>query len=485
MNQMALLALLPLIVISLTAVVVMLATAFFRQHLLIVVLTLLGLLTALGTITVSANAIAGAGPSARLQVTPLLFVDSFALFYTAALLIAGIIVTMLAFSYLQRYTGVREEFYLLLVLALLGAVGLAFSSHFASFFLSLEILNVALYTLLSFLRENPLNIEAGIKYLVLSSISSAFLLFGMALIYTDLGTMTFSGIAAHAAAGGLSAPLTLLGLGMLIIGIGFKLALAPLYFWAPDVFQGSPAPATAFIASVSKGAVVALLLRFFLPLHIQRSHALTVLFIVLAISSMFLGNLLALRQSNIKRLLAYSSIANMGYLLTAFLAGGVWAPTAVTFFLFAYVITILAAFGVITVLSSPPDDADTMDDYRGLAWRHPWLTALLTAALLSLAGMPFTAGFIGKFLLLFAGVHSHLWLLVIILVLNSAIGLFYYLRVIIAMYQHPEEHPAPAAKPAVTPLDAVALISLALALLGLGIFPGPLIHLIQSVVAGL
>ncbi len=485
MNATTLPALLPLLIIALTAIVVLLATAFFRRHVLIVALTLLGLLSSLASIALAAHAIAVAAPYAALPVTPLLYVDAFALLYTLALLIAGIVVTMFSMNYLARHPGMPEEFYLLLLLALLGATALAYSSHFASFFLALELLSVSLYALLSYVRSNPLNIEAGIKYLLLSSVASAFLLFGMALVYADLGTMSFAGLAARAGGGSLSGSLTLVGLGLIIAGISFKLALAPFSLWIPDVYQGSPTPATAFLASVAKGAVVAVLLRLFLPLHIQRSAPLLVLFGVLAIASMFVGNLLALRQHHIKRLLAYSSISNMGYLLTAFLASGAWAATAVTFFLFAYIISILAAFGVVTVLSGAGQDADAIEDYRGLAWRRPWLAAIFSLALLSLVGLPLTVGFIGKFLLLLAGVQSRLWLLVVLLVINSAIGLFYYLRVIVAMYQRPEEHPDQAAAPALSAMDAVALAALTLVLLGLGLYPGPLIHLIQAVAAGL
>jgi len=478
-------ALLPLIILALTAIVVMLAIAFWRRHRLIVALTLLGQLSALASIASAAHILVDrASPYATLQVTPLLFVDSFALLYTMALLIAGIMVTLFSNSYLERHVGISEEFYLLLLLAHLGATALVFSNHFASFFLALELMSVSLYAMIAYVRGNPLNIEAGIKYLVLSSVASAFLLFGMALVYADLGVMSFTGIAAHAAGGTLSGSLTLVGLGLIITGISFKLALVPFSFWIPDVYQGAPAPATAFMASVAKGAVIAVLLRFFLPLHIQHSPPLLVLFSILAIASMFIGNLLALRQQHVKRLLAYSSISNMGYLLVAFLASGVWAATAVTFFLFAYMITILLAFGVVAALSGAQRDADALDDYRGLAWRHPWLAAIFSIALLSLAGLPLTVGFIGKFLLLFAGAQSHLWLLVVLLVVNSAIGLFYYLRVVIALYQHPEESSTPITVPSFSAVDTVALAALTLVLLWLGLFPGFLIHLIQAVVGG-
>jgi len=471
------LALLPLIILALTAIVVMLVSACCRNHRAVVILTLLGLITAFGSIAIAAQ-------YAPIAVARLLVVDPFALLFTGILLLAGFFVTLFAYGYLEKHPGTPGEFYILLVLALLGAVTLVSAAHFASFFLGLEILSISLYALLAYLRTNPLNIEAGIKYLVLSSVSSAFLLFGMALVYAELGTMAFTEIAARTGGGHAIGVLTMAGLGLIIVGFGFKLALAPFYFWTPDVYQGAPAPATAFIATVSKGAVFALLLRFFLLLHVRQSMPLLVLFTVLAIASMFIGNLLALHQDNVKRLLAYSSIANMGYLLVAFLAGGPQAATAFTFFLIAYIVTILGAFGIVAIFSSARREADTLLDYRALAWRHPWLAGAFTVMLLSLAGIPLTAGFLGKFYLLLAGVQSHLWLLAIILVVNSAVSLYYYLRVIIAMYTHPREGHPEHATPHLTAMDAAALTVLTIALFWLGIYPGPLIRLIDAVVRG-
>lgn len=479
MNITDIMALLPLIMLSATAIAVMGVTACCRHYQRVVITTLLGLMLSFGAIAVAAR-------YAPRQVSALLIVDPFALFYTGLLIASGFIIVLFAYGYLKKQRGIPGEFFILLVLALLGSAVLAASTHFASFFLGLELLSISLYALLSYLRANPLNIEAGIKYLVLSSVSSAFLLFGMALIYADMGTMAFAGIAAHASSSGLTSTLTLVGLGLIVIGFGFKLALVPFHFWTPDVYQGSPAPATAFIATISKGSVFALLLRFFTLIHAQQDFTLVALFSALAIASMVVGNLLALRQNNVKRLLAYSSISNMGYLLVAFLASGPWAATAVTFFLVAYLTTILGAFGIVGVLSTQRRDADAIEEYRGLAWRHPWLAGAFTLMLLSLAGIPLTSGFVGKFFVLFAGVQSGLWLLVVILVLNSAVGLYYYLRVIVVMFTHAEEHPTPPTPlPAMLWTDGLALTIVTLAILWLGIFPNAVLRVIQAVTAGL
>ena len=391
-----------------------------------------------------------------------------------------------------------EEYYLLLVLAATGAAGLAASVHFASFFLSLELLSVSLYALVAYQRTDPLGIEAGVKYLILAGASAAVLLFGLALVYADLGTLEFVRLTA-AAVGHACGPLTLAGLGLILVGIGFKLSLAPFHLWAPDVYQGAPAPITAFVATVSKGAVFALLLRLFASFDVQESDALVIVFTLLAMVSMFVGNWLALMQTNVKRLLAYSSIAHMGYLLVAFLASGPWAAAAVMFYLAAYFITTLGAFGVVSVLSTRDREATALEDYQGLAWRRPWVAGVFALMLLSLAGIPLTAGFVGKFYILAAGIRSTLWLLVVTLVINSAIGLYYYLRVLITLFRPPVESAPQVHHPSASPsldvgrsaldverlnlplFSTAVLLLLALALLALGLYPAPAISFIQAI----
>ena len=471
MNAGDLLALGPLIALSVAAVTVMLAAAFCRSHRLAVALTLAGL-------TAAGVAVVCAWPLTPRQVTPLLLIDRPALFYTGLMLAAALFVTLLSHGYLERQPlAQREEYYVLLLTATLGAGVLAASTHFASFFLGLELLSVSLFILVAYARTQPLGIEAGIKYLVLAGTSSAFLLLGMALIYAALGTLDFARLAAAAAGGDAPGLLILAGVSLTLVGIGFKLSLVPFHLWAPDVYQGAPVPVTALVATVSKGAVFALLLRYVGHLPVPQHAALFTIFTVLAIASMFIGNWLALLQPNIKRLLAYSSIAHMGYLLVALLAGGRWAPAAVAVYLTAYFVTTLGAFGVVTVLSSRGRDADAPEDYWGLAWRCPWLAGIFTLMLLSLAGIPLTAGFIGKFFVLAAGMNAQLWVLAIALVLNSAIGLFYYLRLIVLLFRQPAA--APAATPLLPRLAAAALGALTLALLWLGVYPAPLLQLIH------
>jgi NADH-quinone oxidoreductase subunit N len=257
----------------------------------------------------------------------------------------------------------------------------------------------------------------------------------MALIYMETGSMEFSAIGRVISKSGPSV-LFLMGIGLMVVAIGFKLALVPFHLWAADVYQGAPAPVTAFIATVSKIGVFAVLVRFSQAVHLQENHLAVTIFTVIAIACMIAGNVLALMQQNIKRLLAYSSIAHFGYLLVAFLSGKAGVGAAV-FYLLAYSITLLSAFGIITLLSTRRRDADELSGYRGLFWRSPLMAAIFTIALLSLAGIPLTAGFPAKFFILTAGVQQHMWLLAVVLVLSSVIGLFYYLRIISTLFAAP------------------------------------------------
>jgi NADH-quinone oxidoreductase subunit N len=281
-------------------------------------------------------------------------------------------------------------------------------------------------------------------------------------------------------AGGPNHAVFIAALALIVTGIGFKLAIVPFHLWTPDVYQGAPAPVTAFIATVSKGAMFALLLRYFYGSRAATSREVVLVFTIVAIASMLAGNVLALMQDNVKRILAYSSIAHMGYLLVALLASGRFAIEAITFYLVAYFITTLGAFGVVSALSSSAREADRIEDYRALFWRRPALAAVFTVMLLSLAGIPVTAGFIGKFYIVAAGASSAIWALVIILVVSSVIGLFYYLRVIAAMYEHADS-PGPAERPRISAAAGAVLGVLSGLLLWFGIYPEPLLRIIRAV----
>ncbi len=466
-------ALLPLIILAGTSVLAMVGIAVHRSHGFTLGLTLAGLAAAFGSLWIAA-------PLAPRQVTSLLVIDHYSLFYFGLLIAADLAIAVLAYDYLAKVNINREELYILLLIATTGGAILVASSHFASFFLGLEMLSVSLYAMVSYLHLRRQPLEAGIKYLILAAASAAFLLFGMALVYTQLGTMEFGRMAETLAAGHNNDLVLISGLAMIITGVGFKLAVVPFHLWTPDVYQGAPAPVTAFVATVSKGAMFALLLRYFYRSGAASNRQILLVFTIIAVASMLMGNLLALLQSNIKRILAYSSIAHMGYLLVAFLASGGLAVEAVTFYLVAYFITTVGAFGVVSALSTRDGEAENIEDYHALFWRRPALAGVFTVMLLSLAGIPVTAGFIGKFYIVAAGTSSAIWALVIILVVSSVIGLFYYLRILAAMYASPERDAIETGSH-VSPAVGTVLCALTILLVWFGIYPEPLLRVIRTV----
>ncbi len=468
-------ALLPSIVLGVSVLVVMLVTAFHRRHALILALTLIGLALSLLSLPLAMSV-------APLQVTPMLIIDGYALFYAGLVAAAAMVTALLCYSYFHGRDGRVEEIYILLLLASLGAAYLAASSDLASLFLSLELLSVALFGMIAYRSTQRQPLEAGLKYLFMAGVSSAFLLFGIALLFARLGTLSFATLAARLGAleSGLD-PALLAGLTMITIGLGFKVSLVPFHMWTPDVYQGAPAPVSGFLASVSKSAVIAVLLRTFVVTGGIESGPLFLVLNLIAIASMLFGNLLALLQNDVKRILAYSSIAHLGYLFVAFLVGGRFAAEAVSFYITTYVVTILGAFAVVSIVSRPAHGAEEstgLEEYAGLYWRRPWLATAFTIALLSLAGVPLTIGFIGKFYLFDAGVRHALWPALTALIVGSVLGLFYYLRIIIAMAQRADDTRA-AATP-VGMAGGIAILVISLLVVGLGVYPTPLIDVLRA-----
>jgi NADH-quinone oxidoreductase subunit N len=483
MSPTDLITILPFLVLAGGIVLIMLLLTVIRNHALTMVLAVLTLAVAIATLPVS--------PSIQSrQVTSLLIFDSYAMFYMIMVFGAALVVCILSYGYMKDRQKTVEEFYILILMSALGCGVIVASSHFVSFFLGLELLSVSLYVLIAYLRTEPMHIEAGIKYLIPAATSVAFLLMGAAFIYAYCGTMNFFAIARGSSIFINNSPLLIVGLAMIVVGIGFKLALVPFHLWTPDVYEGAPAPITGFIATASKGTVFALLLRYFTAINIYECRPMFTAFVVIAIVTMFFGNLLALLQNNVKRVLAYSSIAHMGYLLTALLAGGKWAAVAVTLYLLTYFITTLGAFGVITILSGKDRDFDMLNDYRGLVFQHPVLTSAFTGFLLSLAGIPLTAGFIGKFYIFSANADARLWLLLIVLVINSVIGLFYYLRIIVKLYTPTEQlqaisGPQFGPAPSISFAGGFVMALLLLFLLWIGVYPSPFIDIVRDMVGGL
>ncbi len=464
-------SLLPFIITAAGVIVLLLTIAVKRNHSLTHVIAYTTLIAAFASLFY----VAGLTPHV---VGKLYIIDDYALLYMGLIFLASWIVILFSKSYLEQMPEKIEEYYILILLATLGSATLTASHHFISFFLGIEVLSTSLYTLIAYLRERESSFEAGIKYLILAAASSAFLLFGMALVYADSGTMYFPQLASMMKMVPISM-LTLGGFGLIIVGIGFKLALVPFHMWTPDVYEGAPAPVTAFIATVSKGGVFALWLRFIMDVDAYRFPSFIYVIGIIAAASMLAGNVLALLQNNVKRILAYSSIAHLGYLLVAFLTATRIAVEASTFYLVVYMITTLGAFGIVTTLSGKDRDATTIDDYRGLFKRKPFLATLFAIMLLSLAGIPLTAGFISKFYVLMAGVEANLWWLVIILIVSSTIGLFYYLRIVVAMFSPPAEEVVIPEAPALSATNAFVFTLLTVLIIGLGTYPTVLIQVIK------
>jgi len=465
-------ALLPMLITCYSGVALMGIVAFWRGHAAAFVLTLVGLGAAFASIFFAL-------PGAPRDVTGLIRIDAYSLFYTGLILAGAILVTLLSRDYLETHEANASAYYVLLICAVLGMIAIASSAHFASFFLGLETLSVSLYGLIGYTRRHKPSLEGAIKYLVLAAVSSAFLVFGIALIYAETGTMGFSdlyGIYEKLA----PTPIFYFGLAMLLVGFGFKLALVPFHMWSPDVYQGAPAPVTALIATGSKGAVLALLLRLTTFTDRADHRAMFIVFAVLAVATMFGGNLLALLQSNVKRMLAYSSIAQVGYLLIPLLAGTAAGVSSIAFYLVSYTATTIAAFGVISVVSASrgAGDAESVDDYRGLALRNPAIAGVMALSLLSLTGIPLTSGFVAKFYIFSAAVRVGLWPLVILGIINSGISAFYYLRVLTAMYVPSEGGPADRQRIGLA--SGTALTLCAIAIVAFGIYPAPLVALAES-----
>ncbi|EOV9543861.1 NADH-quinone oxidoreductase subunit NuoN [Cronobacter sakazakii] len=472
-----LIALLPLLIVGLTVVVVMLSIAWRRNHFLNATLSVVGLNAALLSLWF-------VGQAGAMDVTPLMRVDGYAMLYTSLVLLASLATCTFAYPWLQGYNDNKEEFYLLVLIAALGGILLANANHLTSLFLGIELISLPLFGLVGYAFRQKRSLEAAIKYTILSAAASSFLLFGMALVYAQSGSLSFVTLGKSLADNMLSEPLLLAGLGLMIVGLGFKLSLVPFHLWTPDVYQGAPAPVSTFLATASKIAIFGVVMRLFLYAPVGDSEAVRVVLGVLAFASIIFGNLMALTQTNIKRLLGYSSISHLGYLLVALIAlkSGDMSMETVGVYLAGYLFSSLGAFGVVSLMSSPyrGPDADSLYSYRGLFWHRPILSAVMTVMMLSLAGIPMTLGFIGKFYVLAVGVQSNLWWLTGAVVVGSAIGLYYYLRVAVSLYLNaPQQLNRDAPSNWAYSAGGVVVLISALLVLVLGVWPQPLITLVQ------
>ena len=430
MNSSSMMALLPILMLSLTVVVLMIQASIKRDQSIAWMITGIGFLVSLWA--------AGYARGFTQTVTVLLSVDDWGLYFTTLVLLASVVTLVLSKDTFSPEGERKEEFYLLLVLSVLGAVVLIQSTHMVSLLLGMELMGVALYAMIAFPERGQLPLEAAIKYLVLSACASAMLLYGFALLYAATGDLSYAGIGTKAILAYAQNPvLVISGTVLVLAGISFKLSLVPFHMWTPDVYEGAPTPVTGFLATVSKGAVFVALARFFIEGQLYQYSSLIGVLSMVAIASMLIGNLLALKQNNVKRLLAYSSIAHFGYLLVVLVAlayqDGPLVNEAITFYLGAYILTTLLAFSVVATIAGEEEEKNDITFFEGLFWRKRIQAMGLTVAMLSFAGIPLTAGFMGKFYIISVGIQSGLWWLLAALVLGSAIAIYYYLRIIFAM----------------------------------------------------
>ena len=410
--------------------------------------------------------------------------DSFSFFFRELVGTVAFLVVLAAEPYLDRERLPIAEFYALLFFATAGMGVLASAQELLTGFIGLEMSSISSYILAGYRRDSLKSSESAMKYFLLGSFATAFFLYGIALVYGGTGTTQLDKMLGADATG----VLLKLGLAMILIGLGFKVAAAPFQVWTPDVYEGAPTPVTALFSAGPKAAAFALLLRIFATVP-AATHYWFWAFWVLAALTMFAGNLGALVQTNMKRLLAYSSIAHAGYILVAFAAvttmttssdiGAAPAYAAVLFYLLSYALVKLGAFTIVSQLGGSGEKNLSLDDYAGLSQRQPFVAAMLSIYLLSLLGLPVTAGFFGKFYIFKAAVNSHLISLAILMAINSVIGAYYYLRVIVVMYMREPSAEAAALGPVPFPIsvNAVLLITFVGTIL-FGVYPNPVINFI-------
>ena len=416
--------------------------------------------------------------------------DNLSNFFAVVFLMAGMITLCLSASYVQREGLMAGEYYTLLLISMTGMLFMAQANDLMTVYLGIEIMSIPVYVLVAMMQKSPKSPEAGLKYLLLGGFASAILLFGIAFLYGAVGTTQLADILRHAPrAMRASDPLFLAGVGFLLVGMGFKVSLVPFHMWTPDAYEGAPTSVTAFMSVAVKAAGFSILIRVIvLTLH-PMAATWSQIFWWLAVVTMVLGNVVALVQENIKRMLAYSSIAHAGYVLVALTTGSQLGVQAALIYLFIYSLMNLGAFGVIIAMSREGDQGVDIEDFTGVAREHPMYALAMAVFMFSLAGVPPTAGFIGKFYAFSAAIKAGYIGLAVIGVLMSAVSAYFYLRVLVVMYmKEPEAGPEYAAGPWGATVGAGVVISLwvcALSILVLGIWPGWLNHFAHQALQGL
>ena len=375
------------------------------------------------------------------QITALFTCDGYGLLYTSLILIIAIIVSCLAYRWFVQEHLSNSLFYVILLFMTLGGITLVYASHLIAFFIGIELLSIPFVGLIGYQYIQTHALEAAVKYMILSAVASAFLLMGIAFYYATTGELTFSGLSYQLSTMSYPSNLLLMGVCLILVGVGFKLSLVPFQLWLPDVYQGAPTVVALLLSTVGKVALFCAIARLFLLAPIVNNETIRMILVIMAFLSILWGNLVALMQTSLKRLLAYSSIAHFGYLLIALISVQyqVLALETIGVYLIGYILANICILGVISLESHSNElqDHENEVDLSGLFWRRPILALTMGMGLLSLAGVPLTAGFVGRFLLVLLGVTAELWWLIAAVVIGSALGLYFYARLIINLYIRP------------------------------------------------
>jgi NADH-quinone oxidoreductase subunit N len=410
----------------------------------------------------------------------LLIIDDFATFFRILVIGIGVLTVLSSYRYLDREKAETGEYHALLLFSIVGQCVMVSGNDLMMVFIGLEISSIATYVLAGYLRDDRRNNEAALKYFLLGSFATGFLLYGIALIYGVTATTKLDGIGAALSQPGPPGTLAMVTIAaaLMFVGLAFKVSGAPFQIWAPDVYQGAPAPVSAFMATAPKAAAFAIFLRIFLTAFPQISNSWQPLIWISALLSMTIGNFAALTQTNLKRMLAYSSIAHAGYLLVALTAKSEIGTAAAMFYLAAYALMNVGAFTVVIHIAGKGEQHVQIDDLAGLARRQPVTAALLSVFLLSFIGVPLTGGFFGKFYIFRAAIESNLIWLSVLGLLNSAVAAYYYLRLMVVMYMHEPGETTKNLEP-LTPGLRVAMVLSAAGTFLLGIVPGTVLSLAQ------
>ena len=464
-----LISLAPVLVLSVFTMLVMLVDLFVgKNKSILVFIALTGLLmAAVSSFAKTDWPVASFGGS--------YVVDHMSVFFTMIFCLSSALAILLSVDYNRREKIRVGEYYSLIMFCTMGMIILASSTDLIMIFQGIEIVSLCLYVLAGIRRGDARSNEAALKYFLLGAFATGFLLYGMTLLYGATGTTKLAGIAeALSHSDVLSQPILIMGVVLLIAGFGFKVASVPFHMWTPDVYQGAPTPVTAFMAVGPKAAAFAAFFRVFTTAMPELAPTWEVLLSIVAVATMFVGNLGAIMQTNIKRLLAYSSISHAGYILIAIIAQGSLATSALLFYMLSYTFMTFGAFSIVIILGRNGKENLELEDYSGLGFQAPLLGLAMSIFLLSLGGLPPLAGFVAKFYIFQAALNEGYVILVVLAVLNSAISLYYYLKVIVFMYM---KEPKGELKISLTPITLLVIIIGVLGTIQLGLFPGPVISL--------